>query len=47
MGGAGDGKKNTATLSYDTRLRVRSVNVAGHYSLLARPFDNYRFLMPQ
>ena len=33
--------------SYDTRLRMRSVNVAGHYSLLARHFDNHRFLMPQ
>ena len=23
--------------SYNTQLRMRSVNVAGHYSLLARP----------
>ena len=33
--------------SYATRLRMRSVDVAGHYSLLARPFDNVRFVMPQ
>ena len=30
---------------YDTRLRMRSVNMAGHYSLLARLFDNYTLAM--